>query len=47
MPDDARHLVAVELDNRMRDLDLGHRREFPGGRSMGARRCSAPIASAP
>ena len=30
-PDDARHLVAVELDNRIRDLDFGHRRELPGG----------------
>src|SRR6202044_3679210 len=24
LPDDARHLVAIELDNRIRDLDLGH-----------------------
>ena len=24
LPDDARHLVAIELDNWIRDLDLGH-----------------------
>src|SRR3984885_1433376 len=24
LPDDARHFVAIELDNRIRDLDLGH-----------------------
>ena len=41
VPDDARHLVAVELDNRILDLDLGHRREFPVARSA-ARRCSSP-----
>jgi hypothetical protein len=28
MPDDSRHLVAVDLDNRVAHLDLGHRRDF-------------------
>jgi hypothetical protein len=30
MPDDTGHLIAVELDNRILDLDLGHRNS-PGG----------------
>ena len=35
-PDDACHLVAVELDNRILNLDLGHRREFPQAEKRGA-----------
>ena len=29
LPDDSRHLVAVELDDRSRHLDLGHTRRPP------------------
>src|SRR6202451_2427314 len=47
LPDDARHFVAIELDDWIRDLDLWHRR----GTLVGGRRAPcgrrAPIASAP
>src|SRR6202042_834930 len=47
LPDDARHLVAVEFDDRIRDLDLGYlRRTLVGGRRATCGR-RAPIASAP
>ncbi len=41
LPDDAGHLVAVEFDNRILDLDLGHRRRFPR-RGEGEREAIAP-----
>ena len=46
VPDDARHLVAVEFDDRIGDLDLGHlAKDFLGGRRAACGR-RTPIASA-
>src|SRR5581483_9301322 len=46
-PDDARHLVAVELDDRVGHLDLGHGRSLVGGRDAIARRAHGRRAVSP
>ncbi len=46
-PDDARHLVAVEFDDRICDLDLGHRANFRWRMRGGKRRCAIAPALQP
>ena len=46
LPDDARHLVAVELDDRVLDLDLGHRGHFPREETHG-RKAQRPYSIGP